>query len=67
MNWNNTQFDGAEPVTLRASRQFNAGFGKTEEVPYRGWRAQAEGMMAGFERGLICSQVSVDAGGVLTE
>jgi hypothetical protein len=21
MNWNNTQFDGAEPVTLRASRQ----------------------------------------------
>jgi hypothetical protein len=24
MNWNNTQFDGAEPVTLRASRQCSA-------------------------------------------
>jgi hypothetical protein len=21
MNWNNTQFDGAEPITLRAARQ----------------------------------------------
>ena len=24
MNWNNTQFDGSDPVTLRASRQVSA-------------------------------------------
>lgn len=24
MNWNNTQFDGADPITIRASRQVSS-------------------------------------------
>jgi hypothetical protein len=31
MNWNNTQFDGSEPITLRAARQVGATLRHIEE------------------------------------